>query len=116
MCPYCAVYIEDLTLNQSNYSEDNKPEDILRKALDYFRKLTIVLAFIGSGIIFLGSIGLDANGVTDVPIFWLLGLISGILNIIIWRWIATLIWAIGMVYVNISTNLRIIKKSVATPK
>ena len=112
-CPECGC---QTLQNQSNYNGDNEAEEILRKALDYFRILIIVLAYISSCIIFLGSIALDIKGIADVPIFWLLGLIVAALNIIIWIWLAKLMWAVGMVFVNISTNIRIIKKSVATPK
>lgn len=112
-CPECGSQV---TINQSNYNGDNEAEDILRKALDYLRNLLIVLTFIGSGIIFFGSIALDIKrGFTPIPIFWFLGLIIAALNIIIGIWFAKLIWAVGMVFVNISTNIRIIKKSVATP-
>ncbi|MCH5345745.1 MAG: hypothetical protein J1E63_01465 [Muribaculaceae bacterium] len=112
-CPECGC---QTLQNQSNYKGDNEAEEILRKALDYFRKLIIVLAFIGSGIIFLGSIALDINVNADIPIFWLLGLIVAALNIIVWIRLAKLMWAVGMIFVNISTNIRIIKKSLATPK
>lgn len=112
-CPECGCQTFQ---NQSNYSGENEAEDILRKALNFFRKLIIVLAFIGSLIIFFVSIAFDLKGISDVPIFWLLGLIAAALNIILWIWLAKSMWAVGMVFVNISTNIRIIKKSVATPK
>lgn len=100
-----------------NYNGDNEAEDILRKALDYFRISIIFLAYISSGIIFIGSILISCNSYYyDTGYYWIIGLFVAVLNIIIWRWLAKLIWAVGMVFVNISTNIRIIKKCVATTK
>lgn len=122
-CPECGCKTLQNQSNNNGDNEaedigDNEVEDILRKTLDYIRKLIIILAYISSGIIFIGSISISYNRYYyyDTDHYWIFGLIVAVLNIIIWRWLAKLIWAVGMVFVNISTNIRIIKKNVATPK
>lgn len=90
---------------------DNNAENILRSALRWIRILMIIGAILsGIGVIVWG-VGMDTmagwNGGGTV-----LGLIGGIVVALLGILFANLVWAMGMIFINISTNVRTIKREV----
>ena len=116
-CPECGQALQNQTYQQNyNYYEedegDNDAEDVLRTYLNLFKKWVIVLSVIVGILAAIGGIVLLANGIpSGVPMI-ILAVIIIIINIVI----AKLIWAAGMIFINISTNVRKIKQIVKTKR
>lgn len=86
---------------------DNEAEDILRNTLNWIKNIIIVVSVIAGVVQFI--VGIVASQISAGYIF--LGLISGAITILVGIITAKLIWAVGMIFINISTNVRSIKKS-----
>ena len=84
---------------------DNEAETILRNVINTLKNLLVILSIIGGVIyIIVGIVMLASAGVVGlVPI------IGGIILIILGVFFARLIWALCMLFINISTNVRNIK-------
>ena len=84
---------------------DNEAETILRNVINTLKNLLVILSIIGGvvliigGVAMMGSVGVEGLG----PI------IGGIILIILGVFFARLIWALCMLFINISTNVRNIK-------
>ena len=109
-CPECGItlswesgsgngYQHQITLDEG----DNDAEDVLRNYLDYIRKLFIILSVIFAVVSIIVSISFGAPGMA-IPCVLIGGL--GIILAIV---LSKLLWSMGMIFINISTNVRIIK-------
>lgn len=108
-CPKCGCPITNNQVNSYLDLGDNDAEDILRDTLYNVRNIINLTSQILGGII----LALSIVCLFFEEIIWgIIGIIVGIIIIIIWNVIAKLLWAIGMVFINISTNIRIIKKQI----
>lgn len=121
-CPECRVpfsYEPQHNINSQSQNNnisiadegDNEAEDILRNWLKWIRTLIIVISILGGiGLIIWGF--MVASMSYGGEWFAVLGIVGGAINILIGWGIANFVWAVGMVFVNISTNVRLIKKSI----
>ena len=112
-CPECGIslnwgigsgnrYQHQITLDEG----DNDAEEVLRNYLNYIRKLFIILSVIFAVVSIFVSIGF---GVPEMAIpFVLIGVIGVVLAVVI----SKLLWSIGMIFINLSTNVRIIKHKI----
>lgn len=110
-CPTCGYPLNGQRpnpINQFSMDEgDNNAEDILRSWLKWIKILIICFAVI-MGI---GSAAGIAN-VSDAGI--ILGIIAFFVILLLGIGIAQLIWSAGMIFINISTNVRKIKQILQT--
>ena len=115
-CPTCGYPLNGQRTNPINSSVnqiipdegDNNAENILRTWLNWLRALIIIFSI----ILGIGSlVGLSING-GDAGI--VLGLIACIVIILLGIAVAQLEWALGMIFINISTNVRKIKQILQT--
>lgn len=99
--------------NWANMDEgDNEAENILRNVVNVIKILIIIFAIVDGIVgIILGIIYLDDS----VGLGSLIILVSAI-SIPIGIFIAKLVWALGMIFINISTNVRTIKKQLQNRK
>lgn len=110
-CAECGMSLSPNMINtQFRCDEgDNEAEDILRKVINSIKILLTLFSIIeGAVLIFAGVLMLPKGPLGIVPI------IGGILSIILGIFMARLVWAIGMIFVNISTNVRNIKQILKT--
>ncbi|MDE6809954.1 MAG: sel1 repeat family protein [Muribaculaceae bacterium] len=89
---------------------DNAAEDILRDALDNIKKLIIVFSIMIGGVIFVG--GIIGCIVSDNGLPLIICLVMAFITMMVGFGLARLIWAAGMNFVNISTNVRAIKQMI----
>lgn len=84
---------------------DNEAENILRSVVNVIKILIIIFsAIIGLVGVIGGCIMLSQNGAGFFVI------LAGIIIALIGYFFAKLVWAVGMIFINISTNVRTIKK------
>lgn len=96
-------YIED--------EGDNEAEEILRKYLNLFKKILCILSIAGAIIMLLYSIIVATQVSGDIAVPMIIGtLIFAPLGAFLGIAFAKLIWAVGMIFINISTNVRKIKQ------
>lgn len=108
-CPECNhQFSRQQQIQNAFYDEegDNEAEEILRKALNSIKNLIIFFSIIVGVVCVLAPI---AGGAGPMAIG---GVIVGIIVILLGIAVARLIWSIGMIFINISTNVRSIKKIV----
>ena len=86
---------------------DNEAENILRKWLKWIRILIIVISVIIGLFIFVGGFVAASFGTGWEAVA---GIITGPLVISLGYALAWLIWSVGMIFINISTNVRTIKR------
>lgn len=123
ICPECGNPFsnesnENLQSRQNIIDEgDNDAEAILRKYLNLFKKLLCIVSVVVAVIMVLISIisATQVSGDVAVPTI-IITLICAPLFAYIGIAIAKLIWAVGMIFINISTNVRSIKKSLISNK
>ena len=114
-CPECRVpfsYDPQHNINSQSQNNnisiadegDNEAEDILRNWLKWIRTLIIVISVLTGVVAFVASAAMGGA-------MFILGIVVAAIVIVLGWCIASLAWAMGMVFVNISTNVRLIKKS-----
>ena len=84
---------------------DNEAERIMRNYLNTIKNLIIISSVIFGIFLSIAGIIAMSNGIPG----GIVGLFGGIVVIILGIAIAKLIWASGMILINISTNVRTIK-------
>ena len=111
-CTGCGFPIHNIlqpTINTVLEDEgDNNAEDILRKVLNFIKALIIIMSVLGAVIMVIAGIAMISN--PDGQVQGIILLILGVLSILFGIGVARLIWAVGMIFINISTNVRTIKK------
>lgn len=117
-CPECGSPIQAKNPNQRTTviidEGDNEAENILRNTLNWI-KIIANIFFVACGIL---TCIYSFFMMAETRSFWLpfLSFLGGLLIIFLGFFIAKLIWAFGMIFINISTNVRSIKKSLITNK
>lgn len=117
-CPECGSPLQSKnpTLRNPMITDegDNEAENILRKTLNWIKNLIMITSVVlGIAWVIMGV----AGGVqTNNSLISFLAIIGGALFIFIGVAVAKLIWAVGMIFINISTNVRSIKQSLVTNK
>lgn len=112
-CPECGMtfpsnpqYSAGMQNAEFGYDEgDNDAETILRNVINTIKNLIIIFSIIGGGVLIIAGIAMMAN----VGVAGLAPIIGGIFVIILGVFFARLIWALGMIFINMSTNVRSIK-------
>ena len=112
-CPECGFPINLNVPHNHNQSigpdvadeGDNEAERIMRNYLNFIKNLIIISSVIFGIFLFIAGIVAMSNGIPG----GIAGLFGGIVAIILGIAIAKLIWASGMILINISTNVRTIK-------
>ena len=107
-CPECGCPVSSNSNSFYQIDEgDNDAEDVLRGAINFIKNFIIILAVIESLVALIAGIILITESYTPLGIVLIIAAVLGIpINILI----AKLIWAAGMIFINISTNVRIIKR------
>ena len=114
-CPECGSPIQSQNPTPSTPiiidEGDNDAEKILRNTLNWIKIIAIIL-FAACGIV---TCIYSFFMMAYTSSFWIpfLSFLGGLLIIFLGFFIAKLIWAFGMIFINISTNVRIIKKSIS---
>ena len=93
---------------------DNEAENILRDTLNWIKKLLMIASII-LGIVWV-IMGFLQGVQMDNFLFPFLAILGGALFVFIGFAVDKLIWAVGMIFINISTNVRSIKKTLITNK
>ena len=113
-CPDCGFPLQP-TQNPSSANfqiqdeGDNQAEDILRKWLNWVKLLMIICSAIGGvGCVIWGIVGASADN--GNALWFFVGILLGVITFYLGRAVAWLVWSIGMVFINISTNVRRIKQ------
>lgn len=113
-CPECGMafpsnpqYSAGMQNVEFIYDEgDNDAETILRNVINTIKNLIIIFSIIGGVILIIGGVAMMAN----VGVAGIVPLIVGIFVIILGVFFARLVWALGMIFINMSTNVRNIKQ------
>lgn len=113
-CPECGMAFpsnfqssNDTLYTNFGYDEgDNEAETILRNVINTLKKIIVIFSIIGGIIWIISGIVMLAN----VGVAGLAPIIGGIFVIILGVFLARLVWALGMIFINISTNVRNIKQ------
>ena len=113
-CPECGMafpsnfqYSAGMQNAESGYDEgDNDAETILRNVINTIKNLIVIFSIIGGVVLIIGGVAMMIN----VGIAGLVPIIGGIFVIILGVFLARLVWALGMIFINISTNVRNIKQ------
>lgn len=113
-CPECgrafssnSQYSASMQNAEFGYDEgDNDAEIILRNVINTIKNLIIIFSIIGGVVLIFAGIAMMAN----VGVAGIVPIIGGIFVIILGVFFARLIWALGMIFINISTNVRNIKQ------
>lgn len=117
-CPECGSPIQSPNPTPSTPiiidEGDNEAENILRNTLNWIKKLLMIASII-LGIVWV-IMGFVQGVQMDNFLIPFLAIIGGALFVFIGFAVAKLIWAVGMIFINISTNVRSIKKSLITNK
>ena len=116
-CPECRCVLADGNNSGSGYYSnplgldegDNDAEDILRKWLKWIKLIMIISAWVSGGFMLIYAILVATSYYFDWVLFLLL-ILGGALTVVFGYLFAQLIWAIGMIFINISTNVRAIKQ------
>ena len=114
LCPECGMAFSPYIQNPNDiqnaifgYDEgDNDAETILRNVINTIKNLIIIFSIIGGAVLIIAGIAMMAN----VGVEGLAPIIGGIFVIILGVFFARLVWAFGMIFINISTNVRNIKQ------
>lgn len=107
-CPECGYPLQNQQPDYTYVEDegDNDAEEVLRTSLSFFKKLLIVLSIIYGIFGLIAGIMLTINGI-PTGIFLI---ILSVLGVFIGIAIAKLVWATGMIFINISTNVRKVKQ------
>ena len=113
-CPECGMalplnfqYSGGMQNAEFGYDEgDNDAETILRNVINTIKNLIVIFSIIGGVVLIIGGVAMMAN----VGIAGLVPIIGGIFVIILGVFLARLVWDLGMIFINISTNVRNIKQ------
>ena len=107
-CPECGCPVSSNSNSFYQIDEgDNDAEDVLRGAINFIKNFIIILAVIESLVALIAGIILITESYTPLGIVLIIAAVLGIpINILV----AKLIWAAGMIFINISTNVRNIKQ------
>ena len=117
-CPECGRPIQSQNPTPSTQiiidEGDNEAENILRNTLNWIKIIAIILSTAFGIVTCIYSFFMMAY----TRNFWIpfLSFLGGLLIIFLGFFIAKLIWAFGMIFINISTNVRSIKKSLISNK
>lgn len=112
-CPECGMvfpsnfqYSAGMQNAEFEYDEgDNDAEIILRNVVNSLKNLILIFSIIGGVIsIIIGGVMIDQIGGAGIA-----PIIGGIFAIILGVFFARLVWAFGMIFINVSTNVRNIK-------
>lgn len=114
-CPECGSPIQIQSQNPTPSTPiisdegDNEAENILRNTLKWIKIISIILSTACGIVICINSFFM----MEYTRSFWLpfLSFLGGLFIIFLGFFIAKLIWAMGMIFINISTNVRTIKRS-----
>lgn len=114
-CPECGMPIQSQNPNPITIAVtdegDNEAENILRRTLKWIKICLIIIFTVwGIGMCIFSFIMMAETRSFGIPFIRFLG---GLLTIFFGYFFAKLIWAVGMIFINISTNVRIIKKTIA---
>lgn len=113
-CPDCGFPLQNQRPNSNYYPNsnhyiedegDNKAEEMLRRYLNSFKIFFIVLIIIW-GIV---ATILSIKALGTIGPAGLIGIIGAIFSVLIGIAIVRILWAAGMIFINISTNVRKIK-------
>ena len=85
---------------------DNDAETILRSVINTIKNLIVIFSIIGGVILIIGGAAMMAN----VGVAGIAPLRGGIFVLILGVFFARLVWAFGMIFINMSTNVRNIKQ------
>ena len=116
-CPECGCVLANGNNSGSGYypeplgfdEGDNEAENILRKWLKWIKLLMIICAWISGGFMVIYAILVATSYYFNWVLFLIL-ILGGALTVVFGYLFAQLIWAIGMIFINISTNVRAIKQ------
>lgn len=120
-CRQCGLPLQKINKTQPNPQQnayldegDNDAENILRNTLNWIKIIAIFLSTAFGIVTCIYSFFMMAY----TRNFWIpfLSFLGGLLIIFLGFFIAKLIWAFGMIFINISTNVRSIKKSLISNK
>ena len=117
-CPECGTQLnwpQNTDYNNSHVfidEGDNEAEGILSDTLNWVKKLVMIMSVVAGIISVIMGIGMGITA--DNFFFLIITILAGIVTIFIGFALAKLIWAVGMIFVNISNNVKIIKKSLAS--
>ena len=89
---------------------DNNAEEILKKVVNALKWLIIIFTIGGSITFFIMGIVLLFQGYGESILFGIVCIVGSVINLLLGLWFAKLIWALGMIFINISNNVRAIKK------
>ena len=89
---------------------DNNAEEILKKVVNALKWLIIIFTIGGSITFFIMGIVLLGKGYDDTTLNGIVFCVGSIFSLFLGLWFAKLIWALGMIFINISNNVRAIKK------
>lgn len=112
-CPECGMafpsnfqHSAGMQNAEFEYDEgDNDAEIILRNVVNSLKNLILIFSIIGGVIlIIIGGVMIDQIGGAGIA-----PIIGGIFAIILGVFFARLVWAFGMIFINVSTNVRNIK-------
>ncbi|MCH5246325.1 MAG: hypothetical protein J1E84_07665 [Muribaculaceae bacterium] len=114
-CPECGYVFARHNNNTEQPSQtlvldegDNSAEDILRKWIKWIKLIIIIVSCISGGIMMFLGIAAASSYYGNFGMA-LLGILGGAITILFGWLYAQLTWATGMIFINISTNVRIIK-------
>ena len=120
-CRQCGLPVQEIKKTQPNPQQntyldegDNEAENILRNTLNWIKNL-LMIASVVLGVVWV-IMGFVQGFQTDNSLIPWLAIIGGALLVFIGFAVAKLIWAVGMIFINISTNVRSIKKSLISNK
>lgn len=113
-CPECGMafpsnfhYSAGMQNVELRYDEgDNDAETILRNVINIIKNLIVIFSIIGGIILIIVGVAMMA----DLGVAGLAPLLGGIIVIILGVFFARLVWAFGMIFINMSTNVRNIKQ------
>ena len=114
-CPECGNPIQSQNTAPSTPiiidEGDNEAENILRNTLNWIKIIAIILSSAFGIVVCIYSFFMMA----ETRSFWMpfLSFLGGLLIIFLGFFLAKLMWAFGIIFINISTNVRIIKKSIS---
>lgn len=120
-CRQCGFPLQEINTTSPNPQQnvyvdegDNEAESILRNTLNWIKNL-IMIASVLVGIVW-AIMGIMQGVQMEDFLLPILSIIGGALCVFIGFAVAKLIWAVGMIFINISTNVRSIKKSLISNK
>lgn len=117
-CPECGMAFSANIQNPNGmqnanfgYDEgDNDAEEILERVVNFLKWLITIFSIGGSIVIFIMGIGLLFQGYGESILIGIVCIVGSVINLLLGLWFAKLVWALGMIFINISNNVRAIKK------